>query len=188
MLRRRRRGTTRSGRLRLASRGRPPAGRSRGSGTRCASARTRTVPVTWRSARHWRSLPARRLSSADTVATKRVRYHGGLFWLSLILPQNLIYALEEAELSYLPDHPTHHIGLPRHQFHQRRSLKGQYRHHGVKGDLSQPPDTVPLQPSRLLYRLEHPLDGLPFGVEGLPLRPVPPDGPEQPDVRNYLKI
>ena len=27
-------------------------------------------------------------------------------------------------LSYLPDHPPHHIGLPRPQLHQRRSLEG----------------------------------------------------------------
>lgn len=40
----------------------------------------------------------------------------------------------------------------------------------------------PFQPPGLLHTLEHALNGLSLGVEGFPLRPIPPDNPEQADV------
>ena len=84
------------------------------------------------------------------------------------------------ELGNLHHHPTHPFGLPLLQPDQRRRLEGQHRHEGVERNLAQSPDTVGVQASGLLERLEDTLNGLPLGVQVRPFLGVPADRPGHP--------
>ena len=81
--------------------------------------------------------------------------------------------MNKAQLCYLPNHPPHPVLLPSLYPHQRRSLMGQHRHHGVEPDLAETPDTVPLQPPGLFQGFERAFNSLPLGVKSSPLLAVP---------------